>query len=89
MTSSSPDDMVLMLPMRWVAFLSDQPESGMSYQMLTIVLRDGRLFERVPYVAGSIDLAGAEGFWKVPFEGSDIVNIVVTHDRSGPPRLGR
>ena len=80
-------DMVLKLPTHWAAFLRDQPESGMTYQMLTVVLKDGRRFERVPHVAGQIDLGGIEGFWMVPFEGDDIAQIVVTHDRSGPPRL--
>lgn len=80
-------DMVMELPSKWVASLRDQPESGMAYQMLTVVLIDGRRFERVPYVAGQIDLNGIEGFWKVPFEGTDISDVVVTHDRSGPPRL--
>ncbi|HEX9392208.1 MAG TPA: hypothetical protein VF928_12925 [Usitatibacteraceae bacterium] len=59
----------------------------MTYQMLTVVLHDGRYFERVPYVGGSIDLKDLEGFWMVPFDVNDITNIIVTHDRSGPPRL--
>ena len=79
--------MVLQLPERWAAFLREQPESGMDYQILTVVLNDGRSFERVPHVAGQLDLTGIEGFWKLPFEASDIAGIVVTHDRSGPPRL--
>ena len=79
--------MILSLPQRWISYLRDQPESGMTYQMLTVVLHDGRHFERVPHVGGCIDLKGIEGFWKVPFDANDISNINVTHDRSGPPRL--
>jgi len=79
--------MIIDLPARWTASLRDQPESGMTYQMLTIVLRDGRRFERVPYCAGRIDLSGLPGFWKVPFTVDDITDVIVTHDRSGPPRL--
>jgi hypothetical protein len=59
----------------------------MSYQIVTVVLNDGRRFERVPYCAGRVDLNGLSGFWKVPFEPSDIAEVVLTHDRSGPPRL--
>jgi hypothetical protein len=80
-------DMHLQQPERWIAFLRDLPESGMTYQMLAIVLKDGRRFERVPHVDGRIDLTGIEGFWKVPFEGDDIAEIIVTHDRRRPPRL--
>lgn len=81
--------MVAELPPRWAAYLRDQPESGMTYHMLTLVLSDGRRFERVPYCAGYVDLSGLLGFGKMPFEPSDIVEVVVTHDRSGPPRLAK
>ncbi len=80
-------EMVMQLPEKWVTFLLDQPESGMTYQILTVVLNDGRRFERVPYVEGRISLNGIEGFWKVPFDSTDISDVIVTHDRSGPPRL--
>jgi len=83
------NDLVLHLPKNWMAILIDQPESGMTYQMLTITLKDGRRFERVPHVDGRINLSGIQGFWKVPFEGDDIAEIVVTHDRSGPPQLAK
>jgi hypothetical protein len=59
----------------------------MSYQMLTISLRDGRRFERVACVGGVIDLGSCEAFLAHPFEPADIIELVVTHDRSGPPRL--
>ena len=88
MLQSSPE-MIAELPLRWVAHLRDQPESGMTYQILTLVLNDGRRCERVPYCAGRIDLNGLPGFWEVPFEPGDITEIVVTHDRSGPPRLSK
>lgn len=83
------DDLVLYLPKQWVAVLIDLPESGMTYQIVTITLKDGRRFERVPHVEGRINLSGIQGFWKVPFYGDDIAEIVVTHDRSGPPRLAK
>jgi len=84
-----PEDasMVVTLPMNWAARLRGAAESGMGFSMVSVVLHDGRRFERVPYMAGLLDLAGLSGFWKPPFEASDISNIVVTHDRSGPPRL--
>lgn len=77
----------MQLPESWASSLIQQPESGMSYQVLTISLRDGRRFERVVCVGGLIDLGGCEAFLSNPFRSSDIVGVVVTHDRSGPPRL--
>jgi len=79
--------MIMQLPLKWTAHLRDQPESGMSYQIITIVLNDGRRFERVPYCAGYIDLTGLPSYWRVPFSENEISTIVVTHDKSGPPRL--
>jgi len=88
MAASNPE-MVAQLSAHWAAHLHDQPESGMSYQIVTLVLKDGRRFERVPYCAGYVDLSGLAGFWEVPFQLSDIQDIIVTHDRSGPPCLGK
>jgi hypothetical protein len=85
----SDKQMVLQLPRKWANHIHDQPESGMSYHIITIALRDGRRFERVPYCAGYIDLKGLPGFQRVPFTEEDIAEIVVTHDRSGPPRLAK
>jgi hypothetical protein len=79
--------MLFQLPQNWVAVLREQPESGMTYQVVTVVLKDGRRFERVPYCVGCIDLKGLPGFWKVPFSAEDILSIALTHDKSGPPRL--
>ena len=81
------ESFVLRLPSTLDAYLLTQAESGMTYQILTVVLHDGRRFERVPYCGGLIDLTGLPGFWKVPFQASDISNVEVTHDKSGPPRL--
>jgi hypothetical protein len=80
-------NMVLELSPRWSTYLRDKPETGMSYQMVTVTLGDGRRFERVPCVGGYLSFEGLNGFWKVPFNESDISSIVVTHDKSGPPCL--
>jgi hypothetical protein len=79
--------MELELSPKWSTYLRGQPESGMTYQIITIVLKDGRRIERVLYCEGFVDLSGLPGFWKVPFAEQDIGSIVVTHDKSGPPRL--
>ncbi len=69
--------------------LTSQPETGVSYQVVTLTLRDGREFERVVVVGGTLDLSACETFVASPFKGDDIVAIEVTHDRSGPPRLAK
>lgn len=79
MTNSN---MLLELSPKWSAYLRDKPESGMSYQIVTVTLTDGRRFERVPHVGGFLSFDSLVGFWKVPFNESEISNIVVTHDKS-------
>lgn len=76
--------MLLELPLKWVMQLRDLPESGMSYQIITVSLVDGRRFEGVPYCAGYIDLSGLPECQVMPFSVSDISDVVLTHDRSGP-----
>lgn len=63
--------------------LLDQAETGMGYQIVTAVLIDGREFRRLYAVDGR--LSDEAGRWEPPFRESDIRDLVVTHDRSGPP----
>lgn len=71
---------------QWCNYLREQPESGMSYQIVTVILHDGRRFERVPFVGPWLCLEDLPGYWKAPFAETDIESILVTHNRSGPPR---
>lgn len=66
--------------------LKAQPETGMGYQSVTVVLKDGRRFERVIVTEGQ--LSDRNGVWEPPFCESEIDELVVTHDRSGPPIEG-
>ena len=77
------------LPDSWGPVLTALPETGMSYQVATLTLKDGRTFERVVIVGGIIDLSKCPDFQDLPFGPDDVAGIEVTHDRSGPPRLGR
>ena len=76
---------VLQLPDSWAPILTAQPETGMSYQIVTLRLSDGRLLDRVVVSGGVIDLSSVEAFTASPFSASDIISIDVTHDKSGPP----
>ena len=54
----------------------------MGYQVVSIRLNDGRQFDGVTIVGGTISrIPGEPG---IPFEEQDIERIVVTHGRGGP-----
>ena len=67
------------LSAKWAKDLVSQPESGMGYQIVTVILRDGRYFEKVSIVGGTI--ARVDGYSDIPFEEPDIEKIVVTHEQ--------
>jgi len=54
--------------------------------MVTVLLRDGRRFERV-MVAECQAIFHFDGSGRLPFDEADIVDLVVTHDQSGPPEV--
>lgn len=64
---------------RWVEFLTNQPETGMGYWVVTAVLRDGRRFDRVVIVGDLVTQIYGRG--DIPFEEQDIAEIIVTHDK--------
>ena len=68
---------MLRLSEKWIPALLSQPETGMSYQIATIVLHDGRLFERVVIVGGII--SEIDGKKEIPFQEDEIREIIVTH----------
>jgi hypothetical protein len=63
--------------------LLSQAETGMGYQIVTVLLADGRQFRRVAVIDGYLTAKG--GDWAPPFSESEIADLVVTHDKSGPP----
>lgn len=70
---------VLQLSPRWSGRLAAQPETGMDHQVVTVVLRDGRRFDRVLVESGSI--TRVDGLDSIPFRDDDIADLIVTHDR--------
>ena len=68
---------MLQLSDRWGPRLVNQPETGMGYQIATIILRDGRRFHKALIVEGLItEIKNVEG---IPFTEAEIEDIVVTH----------
>lgn len=70
---------MLALSDKWGPKLVSMPETGMGYQVATIVLKDGRRFDRAVIVGGIISqIKDVEG---VPFSEDQIDQIIVTHDK--------
>jgi hypothetical protein len=64
---------------KWAAELTSKPETGMGYQVVTVVLKDGKRFEQVVIVQGQI--SGIRGRKDIPFSEGEIAEIIVTHDK--------
>jgi len=72
-----------MLPLsgKWASKLAAEPETGMGYQIASILLKDGKRFDQVVIVGGNItQIRGVEG---IPFSEDQIEQIIVTHDKMG------
>jgi hypothetical protein len=70
-----------MLPLsgKWASKLAAEPETGMGYQIASIVLKDGKRFDWVVVVDGNVTrVRGVEG---IPFSEDQIEQIIVTHDK--------
>jgi hypothetical protein len=68
---------MLSLSNKWAPVLVAQPETGMGYQIASVVLRDGRQFDHVMIVGGIItEIAGSK---EIPFAEDQIVEIRVNH----------
>lgn len=77
---------MLHLSDKWVAVLANQPESGMSYQVARVTLKDGSRYEAVVIVQGVITRIRDSA--DIPFREDQIADIFVTHgkwDWSGAP----
>ena len=59
--------------------LINKPETGMGYQIVSIVLRDGTKYNQVVVDSGNI--THIKGFEDIPFSEEDIQEIIVTHDK--------
>jgi len=70
---------MLALSNRWIPVLVSQPETGMNYQIASILLKDGRRFDRALIVGGHITKIGDSA--DIPFGEEEIANIVVNHGK--------
>jgi len=70
------------LPQKFSEVLLDQPETGEDLHVVSVTLKDGRVFEDVAISQCSI-VAAVRGHAHVPFDARDIVQLKVTHQRWG------
>lgn len=70
---------MIALSARWAKQLASKPETGMGYQVVSVVLKDGKRFEQVAVVEGRI--TEIRGRKDIPFIEDEIAEIVVTHDK--------
>ena len=73
---------MLALSKKWAPFLTNQPETGMGFQIVSVHLLDGRLFEDVVIDSGHITRIGYSP--NIPFAEADIEKITVTHGSKLP-----
>jgi hypothetical protein len=69
---------MMQLSDKWGPVLARQPETGMGYQIGTVVLRDGPRFNDVLIQQGLI--TRIKGLTVIPFSESEIIDIIVTSD---------
>ena len=67
------------LSKKWYEKLSSQGETGMGYQIVSVVLTDGQRFDQVVVDSGYI--TKVRGRKDIPFSEEDIADITVTHDK--------
>ena len=67
------------LSKEWINQLINKPETGMGYQIVSIVLSDGTKYDQVVVDSGYI--TQIKGFEVIPFSEEDIQEIIVTHDK--------
>jgi hypothetical protein len=65
------------LSKEWQARLTELPESGMGYTVVTVTLSSGRVFEQVLVDSGCV--TRVRGLADVPFSGDEIAHIRPSH----------
>ena len=64
---------------KWLKELVSKPETGMGYQIVSVTLNDGQMFDQVAVVEGRI--TEIRGRKDIPFTEEQIAKIIVTHNK--------
>ena len=70
---------MLQLSDKWGPVLVSKPETGMGYQVASIILRDGTRYNQAIIESGYI--TRIRNYDKIPFREEEIAEIIVTHDK--------
>ena len=70
---------MLQLSDKWGPGLVSQPETGMGYQVASIILKDGSRYDQALIEAGYV--TRIRGLEDIPFSEDQIAEIIVTHDK--------
>jgi len=67
------------LPVKFSNELRMKPETGMGYQIVSVILNDGSRFDKVIVIEGQItQVKGIDG---IPFLAENISEIILTHEK--------
>lgn len=77
---------MISLSEKWIRKLAAEPEAGMGYQIVSLVLNDGRHFDPVLVIEGRI--AQISGRTDIPFTEEQVVELKVTNDKDQARRAG-
>lgn len=64
---------------KWIEKIVSQPETGMGYHVVSVILNDGMTIKQVLVNEGYI--TRVKGFKDIPFKVDDIREIHVTHEK--------
>ena len=64
---------------KWLKDLALKPETGMGYQVVSVILNDGTKFNQVVVLEGRI--TEVRGYSAIPFTEDRIAGIILTHDK--------
>ena len=70
---------MITLTTKWASELASKPETGMGYQVVSVILKDGKRFDQVAVVEGRI--TEIRGRKDIPFAEDQIAQIILTHDK--------
>lgn len=71
--------MVIQLSEKWSKRLLEEPETGMGYQIVSVILRNGKKYDQVIVDSGYI--TRVHGFREIPFNEEEIEQMIVTHEK--------
>jgi hypothetical protein len=67
------------IPCGCAEHLKDAEETGFGYQVVSVQLKDGRIFEQVVISEGCI--IEVRGFKEIPFACDDVTSVSINHKR--------